>query len=365
MVADAERRQRPPSSRSRCAASAGPSPSRCASALADDLAALTARAGHHRDRPTGAPPRWRAARRSRASRRPGARAPRAARRHAGASHAAGQARLARAVMRARSVWSSTTLRMRTTSGVTSTHSSSRANSRDSSSVRLRGGMRFSKLSAVDGAHVGELLLLGDVDVHVLVARVLADDHALVDLLRRLDEERAALLQVDHGERRHGAGAVGDERAVDAGLDRAGPRLVALGDRRRDAGAAGVGEEPRAEADEAARGDQELHADPAGAVVRHGLHAALALREQLGDGAEVLLGDVDRHALDGLVHLAVDLLGDDLRLADGQLEALAAHLLDEDRQRELAAALDLPGVGTLGGQDAERDVADELACRGGP
>ena len=51
-------------------------------------------------------------------------------------------------MRARSVWSRTTLRMRTISGVTSTHSSSRANSSDSSSVRLRGGMRFSKLSAV-------------------------------------------------------------------------------------------------------------------------------------------------------------------------------------------------------------------------
>jgi hypothetical protein len=28
--------------------------------------------------------------------------------------------------------------------------------------------------------------------------------------------------------------------------------------------------------------------------------------------------------------------------------------------ELAAALDLPGVGAVGGQDADRDVADELA-----
>jgi hypothetical protein len=52
--------------------------------------------------------------------------------------------------------------------------------------------------------------------------------------------------------------------------------------------------------------------------------------------------------------------DDLRLADGQLVALAAHLLDEDRQRQLAAALHLPGVGALGGQDPHRDVADELA-----
>src|SRR6478735_4039049 len=209
------------------------------------------------------------------------------------------------------------------------------------------------------AHVRELLLLGDVHVHVLVARVLADDLPLVHLLRGLDEERAALLQVDHGERRDGTRPVGDERAVDARLDRTDPRLVALGDRGRDARAAGVREEPGAEADEATRGDQELHADPAGAVVRHGLHAALALREQLRDRAEVLLGDVDGHALDGLVDLAVDLARHDLRLADRELEALATHLLDEDGQGQLATALHLPRVGTLGGQDAERDVADEL------
>ena len=54
--------------------------------------------------------------------------------------------------------------------------------------------------------------------------------------------------------------------------------------------------------------------------------------------------------------------DDLRLADGELEALAAHLLDEDRQLELAAALHLPGVGPLGREDAQRDVADELGLQ---
>ena len=65
------------------------------------------------------------------------------------------------------------------------------------------------------------------------------------------------------------------------------------------------------------------------------------------GAEELLGGVDREALDRLVDLAVDLARDDLRLAHGQLVALAAHLLDEDGERELTTALDLPGVGTLG------------------
>ena len=52
-------------------------------------------------------------------------------------------------------------------------------------------------------------------------------------------------------------------------------------------------------------------------------------------------------------------GDDLRLADGELEALAAHDLDEDRELQLAAALHLPGVRPLGRQHPDRHVADEL------
>ena len=86
---------------------------------------------------------------------------------------------------------------------------------------------------------------------------------------------------------------------------------------------------------------------------------LRRREQLGDDAEVVLGHVDRHVLDRLVDLAVDLAGDDLGLADGELEALAAHHLDEHRELQLAAALHLPGVGAVGGEHAQRHVADQL------
>ena len=146
--------------------------------------------------------------------------------------------LTRDVDRARALASNSTLRMRMRSGVTSTHSSSRANSRHSSSVRMRG--RRHPLEHVGGrlAHVGELLFLGDVDVHVVGARVLTDDHAFVHLLRRLDEERHALLQRDDRERRDHAGAVGDDRPVVAGDDGSRPRVVAVGDRVGDAGAAG-------------------------------------------------------------------------------------------------------------------------------
>ena len=113
------------------------------------------------------------------------------------------------------------------------------------------------------------------------------------------------------------------------------------------------------------GDEVLHARPAGAVVDHLLQPPLAQREQLRDDADVLLGHVDRDALDRLVALAVDLLRQHLGLADGQLEALAAHQLDEHRELQLAAALHLPGVRARRRQHAQRHVADELLRRAGP
>ena len=156
-----------------------------------------------------------------------------------------------------------------------------------------------------------------------------------------------------------AAPVGDEAAGRPRAQLAVPRLPRLEDVVDDPGAARLGEELGAEADQPARGDEVLHARPAAAVVDHLLQAALAQREQLRDDADVLLGDVDRDALDRLVPLPVDLLGQHLRLADRQLEALAAHHLDEHRELQLAAALHLPGVGARGRQHAQRDVADEL------
>ncbi len=79
--------------------------------------------------------------------------------------------------------------------------------------------------------------------------------------------------------------------------------------------------------------------------------SLAERHQLGDHAQVIVGDVDGHQLHGLVDLAVDLPGYDLGLAHRQLKTLAAHGLDQHGQLELAPPLDLPGVGALGGEHA--------------
>ncbi len=95
------------------------------------------------------------------------------------------------------------------------------------------------------------------------------------------------------------------------------------------------------------------------MVDHLLEAALPHREQLRDHADVVLGHVDREALDRLVQLAVELAGQHLGLPDGELEALPAHQLDQDRELQLTAPLDLPGVWPLGVAHAQRDVPDQL------
>ena len=57
--------------------------------------------------------------------------------------------------------------------------------------------------------------------------------------------------------------------------------------------------------------------------------------------------------------AVDLLGDDVGPRHLQLEAFAAHHLDQDRQLQLAAADDLHLLGRVGRLDADRHVAEQL------
>ena len=75
--------------------------------------------------------------------------------------------------------------------------------------------------------------------------------------------------------------------------------------------------------------------------------------------EVVLGHVDGDVLDRLVDLALHLAGDDLGLADGELEPLAAHHLHEHRELQLAPSLHLPRVGPVGVEDPQGDVADQF------
>jgi hypothetical protein len=119
-----------------------------------------------------------------------------------------------------------------------------------------------------------------------------------------------------------------------------------------------GEQLGPKADEAARRDLDLEVGRL-ADRLHLLHLAAPAADQLDHLARVGRAHVDDQHLDRLVLLAVDLLGDHARLADRELEPLAAHRLEEDAEVEHAAAADLPGVGALGALDLHRDVAAQL------
>ena len=108
-----------------------------------------------------------------------------------------------------------------------------------------------------------------------------------------------------------------------------PRLPCLEHVVQDPGAARLGEELGAKADQRPCGHEVLHARPAGAVVHHLLQPPFAQREQLRDDTDELLRNVDCDTLDRFEPFAVELLRQHLRLADGQLETLAAHQLDEN------------------------------------
>src|SRR5437899_4966137 len=115
-----------------------------------------------------------------------------------------------------------------------------------------------------GPYVRQLALFGGVHVHVVRARVLPHDHALVDVLTGADEERAALLQVQQRVARRRAASVGHERARGPGAKLAAPRLEPVEDMVQHAGATRLGQELRAEADERPGRHEVLEAHPPGA-----------------------------------------------------------------------------------------------------
>src|SRR5690606_1538041 len=88
--------------------------------------------------------------------------------------------------------------------------------------------------------------------------------------------------------------------------------------------------------------------------------APAPAEQLHHRPLVDLLQVDREDLVGLLAPAIDDPDPGLRPGHGELVALAAHVLDEDRQVQFAAAGHDEGVGVGRELDAQGDVALELA-----
>ena len=127
----------------------------------------------------------------------------------------------------------------------------------------------------------------------------------------------------------------------------------------DGGAARVGQQFALVADQAAGRRVEDQALAAAARGTHVPEIAAALGHLLHDDAGMPLVDVDDHFLDRLEPLAGDRidLEHDARARHGELEAFAAHGLDQDAELQLAAARHLVGVLRFGLlADADGDVA---------
>src|SRR5262249_25976179 len=121
----------------------------------------------------------------------------------------------------------------------------------------------------------------------------------------------------------------------------------------------LGQEFVSEPDQPARGDFKLHAHAPVAMVDHLGHRPFAAAHRVWAYSYDLFGPVAPRQLYRLMRLAVNFARDDLRARDVQLKAFAPHLLDQDRELQLAAARDLETVRRVGLFDADRDVAERL------
>ena len=125
----------------------------------------------------------------------------------------------------------------------------------------------------------------------------------------------------------------------------------------DRRAAGVGHQLALVADEAAGGSVEHEALAVAARRAHLDHVGAALGHLLHHDAGIFLVHVDHDFLDGLEKLAgLVLLEHHAGTRHGELEALAAHGLDQDRELQFAAAGDVERILVGGFLDLERDVA---------
>jgi hypothetical protein len=107
--------------------------------------------------------------------------------------------------------------MRIDFGVISTSSSSAMNSTAYSSVSWIGGVILIA-SSLPETEVRELLAAHRVDHQVVVARMNADDHALVERVARLHEHAAAIVELAERIGHRLAVVLADEDAVLAPLD---------------------------------------------------------------------------------------------------------------------------------------------------
>ena len=206
-----------------------------------------------------------------------------------------------------------------------------------------------------GTDVGQLLCLAYVDDKVYVVNMLSYNLAGIHLVLRFYEELAPILQMVYGICIGIAALQGNQRTVGTAVYLALERLVLLEAVRHDGLALRGGEHIGSQADDTARGDVELYVHTVALTVHTG-HFALAARNHVYHLAAKLLGHVYGQFLNGFAFHTVNLLVDNLRLANLQLITLAAHGLHQYGEMQHATSAHYPAVGvTLHGRDTQGQV----------
>ncbi len=190
----------------------------------------------------------------------------------------------------------------------------------------------------------------------------ADDHAFVQLFAGADEHAAAFLQVEQGVGYGFSLLIAHEHAVVAVGDIALDRGEAVENMADQPVAAGECHELALETDQAAGRDAILQARTAIAVDDHVGELGAPGSQRFHDGALIVLLDVDGEGFIGLQNLAVDDLRQHLWTGDRELVSLAPHVLDQNRQMQLAAAGDTEHIGLFRIVDTQGDVALQLAIQ---
>ena len=185
-------------------------------------------------------------------------------------------------------------------------------------------------------------------------------HAFVDFDVRIDEQTAAILQVEQGITQRLAGDHGDQYTVVTGDHIALlNRTIVVEDRGHDAGTGGHGHELAAETDQATRRHHEGQAYTALAVHFHVGHVGAALAQLFDDRTLVLFFHVDHDDFVRLLDLAIHFLLDNFRTGNTQLEAFTAHGFDQYRQVQFTTAGDAEFFRSITGLDTQCHVVDQL------